>query len=886
MTLCLAAVVAGCGDGDGSSATVLEPGDPDGHPEPLGAGPDEARAGRLGAGELPPDPNGQGLVEEGDFVLANDQIAVVIEDVGVSDLWDVWGGKPVGMGRMEDGAIVDPVNMYEMLLSIGQYTVDPESVTVINDGSDGRPAHVRALGTLGLVKSLGELIGLAAPFSNSAFEGMEAAIDYQLAPGDQFVQVTYHIDNTEDATLETNSLHLFFQESRLPLYAPGDGFAFNSGGSTSLIAYADKGEPSFGWETPPDAPDPGESLFVIRQSGATVFKFPTFEMQPERVHSQAIGRLHVGDGPDVDGVLQAVADGRGETWREITGTVTNADDSPAEGVSIHVTYDEGGESQYLTRTTTASDGTYAVHVPADQTVELATWRQGDLPAGPTTSGPDDAVVDFQLDEVGTIQVEASDSGVPTQPLPVRIEVIPDGDPDYVAAPPEYGEPKLLNGRLHVEFPIDGQATLRAPEGMHKVVVSRGFDYKFEELDVPVAAGTTDTWSPPLERVVDRTGYMCADFHVHAANSPDAGDPHEFKIRSAMGDGVDIPVLSEHRWVGDFEETIMQMDPVVAEWVYGVSSLELTTFVWGHMGVFPLAVQRDLPNHGYIDFTDMGPAEVFNEVRTRESGTMEGVEPALIINHARDFGGAALGEYFSAVDYSPTTGNIGNPEMWDDSFRLIEVFNDTSFDQMLDEGGNPDKTLLDWFSMLNHFPDRPFFAVGSSDSHFVLQKNSPVGYPRTCVNVGMDAPEDLRASDGSALLRNVATAGEMTVNGGVFVTAEAAEAATPMGGTVTNAAGIEDVNVHVQAPCWVDVDELEVWVNGELYDVLPLGTTNGGDCSGPVRYDSTVDGVIEVPVDDTAPRTWVVFHARGDTAMDPVLGGRLPFGVTNPIFFEP
>jgi len=42
--------------------------------------------------------------------------------------------------------------------------------------------------------------------------------------------------------------------------------------------------------------------------------------------------------------------------------------------------------------------------------------------------------------------------------------------------------------------------------------------------------------------------------------------------------------------------------------------------------------------------------------------------------------------------------------------------------------------------------------------------------------------------------------------------------------------------------------------------------------------------------------WVVFHARGaydptipnrnDQTLDPVHPGRLPFGVTNPIFFAP
>ena len=60
-------------------------GDPDGHPVPLGASVSQARAGRLRADQLPDDPDGLLTWAGGDFVLANDRVALIIEDAGDSE---------------------------------------------------------------------------------------------------------------------------------------------------------------------------------------------------------------------------------------------------------------------------------------------------------------------------------------------------------------------------------------------------------------------------------------------------------------------------------------------------------------------------------------------------------------------------------------------------------------------------------------------------------------------------------------------------------------------------------------------------------------------------------------------------------------------------------
>ena len=120
--------VLACGGDDGTTPPTCEPaafvvGDGTGHAQPLGASATEARAGRLAAADLPPVPSGLVTWKAGDFVLANDRVALVIEDVGDSDLYDPWGGRPVGLGRIVGGRLVEPANFGEVFLLTGRSSI-------------------------------------------------------------------------------------------------------------------------------------------------------------------------------------------------------------------------------------------------------------------------------------------------------------------------------------------------------------------------------------------------------------------------------------------------------------------------------------------------------------------------------------------------------------------------------------------------------------------------------------------------------------------------------------------------------------------------------------------------------------------------------------------
>lgn len=841
---CLALMLTAC-DGempvedagtDAGSLPPIEVGDPTGHPEPLGATPSEARAGRLTEAQLPEDPTGLAVWAAGDFVLANDRVALLIEDAGESDLYDPYGGRPVGMAAVRDGALVDAGDLNEILVGFGANPVATEQVTVLNDGSDGGTAVIRASGPLGTFEFAGSLV--TDLVAGADYEGVPAAMDYELAPGSNTVEIYMTLEEPAASTL----LVAFFQRYRMPYWHPSDGFIAPSG-DVPMAAFVHDSGMSYAWVPPGTRPN---LRTVIELSGVLVFSNGRVGISadsPERMH---LGSLVLG-GPGLGGLQAALAT---ETLRTVTGTVTHADGSPAPEARVHVRLADG---THFSRVRPAADGTFSVDVPAAE-VSFFAHRLGTALVGPVSVADGVSTVDLVLPATATIRVDVTDTGT-GEAIPARVQIMPvGGAPDV---PADLGERSLSSGRSHIEFSASGAVEVEVDPGMHDVIVSRGYEFElFTERVTVAAAGDVAMVAADLDRVVDTTGVMCADYHIHTHRSPDSPDSPELKLLALISDGLEIAIRSDHEWVNDFAPVIEGMG--LSSLAYGIGGEELTTFAWGHFGVFPLTEDRTQRSGSAISWVGRLPPAVFADVRARAEA------PVLIINHPRS--GAALGGYFNAAGFDNLTGMVARADHWDEDFSLVEVFNDKSFEQ------ERDGTVADWFALLNS--GREVFAVGSSDSHNV--DSSPVGYPRTCLAVGVDDTASLT----DELVRDTTAVGASTISGGIYLDVVGPGGAAP-GDHVTSAGTAASFDVTVQAASWImGTMQLEVIVDGVTVETIPIG--DPPDVLNPVlRLDATG---ISVPV--AAGGSWVVFHVSSDGTLAPVHPGRIPFAVSNPVFLTP
>ncbi len=812
-------------------------GDSLGHRDPLGAkAASQARGARI------TDPawirqadTARHPVRTGDYLLINDKIAVYIEAPGVSDGYQPYGGEILSLDPVGPDGKPTGTSLYgETIMSLGRQVLKAETVSVLNDGSDGKAAVIRASGVLA---DLPFLEFLEPVFTDNFY--LPAAIDYILEPGAESVKLRLHLMNTrsEELPLYRYQLFVLFHSSRSQLFTERAGYGDISGDQQWLGF--DAGDSSFAVRFLSGAYTP-----LLERSGSIIGRGAGLTAKACSELSTDYLEFIVG-GPHSDGLGEALRRVlKQPAYRAVTGTVTDTAGTPLASAYVHALRSPGG---YVGRTKTNSRGEFTMHLPSEQT-ELSATLYGQPPSVKKVLSATDTTANLKLETTGTLSVTATDKASGAA-LPVRVQVIPMlPAPTF---PSSYGVRDEAGGRIVQEFAVSGSAKLALPAGKHRVIVSRGYEWDIVDQAVTVDAGKATEVRAELLRSVDSQGVMCADFHIHSYYSMDSSDDVEYKVKGAIADGLEIPVSSEHEYIIDFQPFVRKLG--LTRWAFGMPSEEFTTFAWGHFGVIPISPRPNEPNRGAVQWYGKKPPEVFHTIAQLPE------RPVLIVNHPRS---DSFGGYFTSVNFDRATVS-GDPELYSDEYGALETFNDSDFED------NRKAIVQDWFALLN--AGKKIWAVGSSDSHGL--RTSPIGYPRTCLQFGHDDPTKLSAE----AVRDALRAGKATISGGLYMTVRGPDGEGP-GEQIRSAGRPVPIQVVVQAPSWLQAKRLETIVDGETVATEELRETVTPQGH---RYETTVT----VTAKPGRTQHWVVFHASsGGTDLAPVHPGRRSFAVSNPIFF--
>ncbi len=654
----------------------FEAGDPTGHTDVFGAkAASQARAGKVtDAAQIAQAAHGRQKIRVGDYLLANDKIAVYIEDAGLSDGYARGGGEILAVDRVgDDGKPMGSSYYVETLMALGIEMINAKSVTVINDGSDGEAAVVRVVGPLEPIPFLDGSLGVL--FSRRF--GVQAAYDYVLEPGAESFTVRLGMKNPSEDPIQvafdtvTDEMHGFFQLNMNKFATDEAGFG-QAKGTIAWAGFVNDGT-SFAWRAAGKEP----LSFGVEISGFVYTLGPGFVVEGCETYWRDHAQIIAG-GPSYDSLREAIRRVDGEAaWSKITGVVKDSQDSPVAKAWVHLT-DPGGK--YLSRTRADEKGAYAIHVPPSGTSKLVAQSKGYPLADGVDVTATDGTKDLTFGPTGEIKVSVTDLQSSIK-LPARVQIVPKDKPK--ATPDSYGILDEQRGRIHQAFVTTGDITLPVPVGEHQVIVSRGYEYELVEQTVTVAAGQSVDVPVVLERSVDSTGVMCADFHIHSQFSADSDDPVEAKVASAVADGLDIPVSSEHEWVIDFQPIVEKLG--LTDFAFGMPSEELTTFNWGHFGVVPLQPKPDELNNGAIEWIGRLAPAAFDDVQSRPE------DPILIVNHPS---GGDFSAYFSQSLFDRDTAAGKNKELWSTNFDAVEVFNSDDLEDVRDQ------VFADWMALLN------------------------------------------------------------------------------------------------------------------------------------------------------------------------------------------
>jgi hypothetical protein len=425
-----------------------------------------------------------------------------------------------------------------------------------------------------------------------------------------------------------------------------------------------------------------------------------------------------------------------------------------------------------------------------------------------------------------------------QPLAGRLVVrgvAPTKDPDLVPGANEAGSGNML-------YSLTGAGAVELPAGRYDVLATHGPEYSMPRQELELNADLGATFRGILTRSVDTSGWLAADFHLHASPSKDSNVPLNDRVLTLAAEGVELAVPTDHNHVTEYHEAIasQRLDGKLAS----MSGVELTTPSWGHFNAYPYPRSVDLP-----PLHETSPLEIFGVVRARAP------QAVLQVNHPRMPG---VG-YFNRGELNTKTGVAESPE-FSFGFDALEVSN--GFD--LEDPKVLERNLREWFELLN--VGRRYTAVGNSDSHRVVFQWA--GWPRTYVR----APDqDLTRVQPLEVARAV-TGGHALVSCGIFVLPTANGSAGP-GDTVQGSR--VSLAVSVSAPDWVDVARVEVYGNGAKLEERTRDVPM-------LKSVWNLKLELELQVD-----TWIVVLARGDKFLNDALPGKWikPFGFANPILVD-
>ena len=778
-------------------------------PAAVGAG--ETRAKRVDCpGELPAGRLVSGRV--GDIMLENSRLRVIIR--GFGEGYYFMGTKA---GGIVDAARHGSVDLIKEVLPLFNLNGGGFTEFVITEAGDDGPATLVVRGPIETVPFVAAAI---------ATEPTSAIVEQHciLAPdSDEVLIKTYLYPNGAEGNITVGDAFFYggLVHSFMPRHGELDGTA-----NVELVA-STGGSSSYGMVYPVDA------LAAIQFIDIASVKIG---LGPSRTlgNPAPIERWFIIG----DGSASSITDRAWARRGVATGTLQG---STAPLVDV-VVYDDDTP---ITIARADASGNYALELPVGV---YTAWTQDDgradgATATATITAGAQTSVDLPAGASGTLDLTVVDDQ--GHAIPARVSLRSTGQRiEYAGAA--------------------GTLALALAPGDYTLDVSRGMEYDAYTVDpLTIIDGETTTVAATLERVVDTSGWIAVDPHIHSEMSTDSQVPLDVRLLAVAAEGVEVAISTDHDFVTDYNPVIEELG--LGAFVTAQNGVETSSLVWGHVNSWPLVADYDRPAGDAIPWFERSPAEVFALMRARGAGTV------IQINHPR----TSDSGLFEIIDFAPETltalrdpTDLDLPADTDLSaldVDAIEVCN--SYDSDGFAAG-----LTDWLALVAG--GHPAAITGSSDSH---DRSSYIGHSRTYVYVGAgnDDPAVVDLDELNLALK----ARKAVVAQGAFVTAaiidpDTALAAQP--GELVDLTGesAAAIRITVQAPPWMPLSQIVVYHGRDIARTIGLDSAN----TATIRYDDVID------LTPGASDGFFVIHVVPAGPGSPVLGQ--PDGsVTNPLLYD-
>jgi len=376
----------------------------------------------------------------------------------------------------------------------------------------------------------------------------------------------------------------------------------------------------------------------------------------------------------------------------------------------------------------------------------------------------------------------------------------------------------------------GDFTVKLPAGDYRVVITRGPEYSHEELEVSLEQGESANISTRLTRLVDTSGWLSSDFHNHSTPSGDNVCGTDDRVINLAVEHLEFAPTTEHNRIYDWTPHIQKLG--LEDEIITIPGMELTGR-GAHINSFPL-----IP----VPRTQDGGAPVWEKdprVNVMHLRSQGGWNPKrwTQINHPdmsdnfidrnkdkkADGGYLELGNHVDGVEtqnYRTSNILLGEPFIVTDPLAKgsrITMVREFIWLQLLNQGAN-------------------IWGVAVADAHTVY--GNGVGSWRVYLPSETDKPAE---ADLDALVDH-ARNGHMFLSSGPFMRLKVDGSDVLPGVTLEPGSNSVELGVQVQCTDWLDIDRVQVLVNGRQEPSLNFTRETHPDYfqDGVVKFERTLN----------------------------------------------
>jgi hypothetical protein len=493
--------------------------------------------------------------------------------------------------------------------------------------------------------------------------------------------------------------------------------------------------------------------------------------------------------------------------------------------------------------------------------------RADVPQIVEVKGGSSAKVEASMAVASAIHFQIADDAGHSVPCKAQFLAVDGTDPVNL------GPQDRAHGCVDQYHSEKGDFTVHIPPGQYRVVVTHGIEFSHLEQKIVLAPGATFDFKGKLSRIVDTRGWVSADYHNHSTQSGDnvCGTPD--RLINLAAENIEFAPTTEHNRLYDWRPIIYQLG--LSNEIQTVPGMELTGQL-AHLNAFPFKPEPFKQDNG-APVWNMDPR--ITAITLRD---WQGVEPDrwVQINHpdmVKDFidsqgAGKVDGGFLglaTLIDGIETQNGSSTDLLAGQPYHILKNSQGV-------EAVQPIREFI-WLQMLNR--GHRYAAMAVNDAHSVY--GNGVGGWRMYMPSKSDNPAEIDWRENS----RHAKAGHSYLTSGPFLQVQTADGTGP-GDTTRAVNGAVKLKVRVQCTDWIDIDRVQVLVNGRAPASLNFTRAANPDKfkNGVVKFDETV----EVPVHESAHLIVVAIGEHSDLSIGYGTSSQAkmhPCAYNNPIFVD-